>query len=117
MSAETSLRLATEPSPERRAKVLRTAGLGIVLQAVAKRFSVTEMEILGRSRWPSIVRARQCLCWHLVVEWELSTVEAGRLVGRDHTTVIHACRKVKELVLEGTDFAEDYRNLMRTLSS
>jgi len=37
--------------------------------------------------------------------------------GRDHTTVIHACRKVKELVLEAGDFAEDYKNLMRTLSS
>ena len=37
--------------------------------------------------------------------------------GRDHTTVIHACRKVKSLVLEASDFAEDYKNLMRTLSS
>ena len=37
--------------------------------------------------------------------------------GRDHTTVIHACRKIKELVLEESDFSEDYKNLMRTLSS
>ena len=37
--------------------------------------------------------------------------------GRDHTTVIHACRKVKELILEAKDIAEDYKNLMRILSS
>ena len=37
--------------------------------------------------------------------------------GRDHTTVIHACRKVKELINEAGEFAEDYKNLMRTLSS
>ena len=36
--------------------------------------------------------------------------------GRDHTTVIHACRKVKELVLVENDFSEDYKNLMRILS-
>jgi chromosomal replication initiator protein len=37
--------------------------------------------------------------------------------GRDHTTVIHACRKVKELIHEAGEFAEDYKNLMRILSS
>jgi len=37
--------------------------------------------------------------------------------GRDHTTVIHACRKIKELIQEGSDFSEDFKNLMRTLSS
>ncbi|HET8705946.1 MAG TPA: helix-turn-helix domain-containing protein, partial [Pseudomonadales bacterium] len=37
--------------------------------------------------------------------------------GRDHTTVLHACRKVKELREEGTDVTEDYSNLLRLLTS
>jgi chromosomal replication initiator protein len=37
--------------------------------------------------------------------------------GRDHTTVLHACRKVAELKESDSRVAEDYRNLLRTLSS
>jgi len=37
--------------------------------------------------------------------------------GRDHTTVLHACRKVAELKESDARIAEDYRNLLRTLSS
>ncbi len=37
--------------------------------------------------------------------------------GRDHTTVLHACRKVKSLREEIHDIKEDYSNLIRTLSS
>ena len=37
--------------------------------------------------------------------------------GRDHTTVLHACRKVKALREESHDIKEDYSNLTRTLSS
>jgi chromosomal replication initiator protein len=37
--------------------------------------------------------------------------------GRDHTTVLHACRKIQELKDAQHDIKEDYRNLIRTLSS
>jgi len=37
--------------------------------------------------------------------------------GRDHTTVLHACRKIQELKDAQNDIKEDYRNLIRTLSS
>ena len=37
--------------------------------------------------------------------------------GRDHTTVLHACRKVLELKASDSVIAEDYRILLRTLSS
>lgn len=37
--------------------------------------------------------------------------------GRDHTTVLHACRKVKELRETDTRFDEDYVNLSRILTS
>jgi chromosomal replication initiator protein len=37
--------------------------------------------------------------------------------GRDHTTVLHACRRVKELRDTETRVAEDYNNLLRTLTT
>ena len=37
--------------------------------------------------------------------------------GRDHTTVLHACRKIEQLREESHDIKEDYQNLIRTLSS
>ncbi|SQD00457.1 chromosomal replication initiation protein [Escherichia coli] len=40
-----------------------------------------------------------------------------RLVGRDHTTVLHACRKIEQLREESHDIKEDFSNLIRTLSS
>ena len=36
--------------------------------------------------------------------------------GRDHTTVLHACRKIAELRATNADISEDYRNLSRLLS-
>jgi chromosomal replication initiator protein len=37
--------------------------------------------------------------------------------GRDHTTVLHACRKVAELRESNADVFEDYKNLSRLLAS
>lgn len=37
--------------------------------------------------------------------------------GRDHTTVLHACRKIKELREAELRIAEDYQNLLRTLTT
>ena len=37
--------------------------------------------------------------------------------GRDHTTVLHACRKIAELKESSADVSEDHRNLTRLLSS
>ena len=37
--------------------------------------------------------------------------------GRDHTTVLHACRRIKALRDTETRVAEDYNNLLRTLTA
>ena len=37
--------------------------------------------------------------------------------GRDHTTVLHACRKVEELSRTDADILEDFSNLMRLLTN
>jgi chromosomal replication initiator protein len=37
--------------------------------------------------------------------------------GRDHTTVLHACRKISELKSKDSRMNEDYSNLMRILTT
>jgi chromosomal replication initiator protein len=47
-----------------------------------------------------------------------SLPEIGQLFGgRDHTTVLHACRKVQEIMASDAKFLEDYNNLKRLLSA
>ena len=81
-------------------------------------YKVKVADLLSKRRSRSIARPRQMA---MALAKELtnhSLPEIGdHFGGRDHTTVIHACRKVKELIHEASEFAEDYKNLMRTLSS
>ncbi len=89
-----------------------------IQKTVAEYYKVKVSDLLSKRRSRSIARPRQMA---MALAKELtnhSLPEIGdHFGGRDHTTVIHACRKVKELLLEGGDFAEDHKNLMRILSS
>ena len=89
-----------------------------IQKTVADYYKVKVADILSKRRSRSIARPRQMA---MALAKELtnhSLPEIGdHFGGRDHTTVIHACRKVKELILEVHEIAEDYKNLLRILSS
>ena len=89
-----------------------------IQRTVAEYYKVKVADLLSKRRSRSIARPRQMA---MALAKELtnhSLPEIGdHFGGRDHTTVIHACRKIKELVQTENDFAEDFKNLMRTLSS
>ncbi len=89
-----------------------------IQKTVAEYYKVKVADLLSKRRSRSIARPRQMA---MALAKELtnhSLPEIGdHFGGRDHTTVIHACRKVKELIGEASDFAEDFKNLMRILSS
>lgn len=89
-----------------------------IQKTVAEYYKVKVSDLLSKRRSRSIARPRQMA---MTLSKELtnhSLPEIGdHFGGRDHTTVIHACRKVKELIQDDSDFSEDYKNLMRILSS
>lgn len=89
-----------------------------IQKTVAEYYKVKVADILSKRRSRSIARPRQ-MAMSLAKELtNHSLPEIGDLFGgRDHTTVIHACRKVKELVGNENDFAEDFKTLMRILTS
>lgn len=88
-----------------------------IQKTVAEYYKVKISDILSKRRNRSIARPRQIA---MALSKELtshSLPEIGDAFGgRDHTTVLHACRKVKELITVTIDMEEDYKNLLRILS-
>lgn len=89
-----------------------------IQKTVAEYYKIRTSELLSKRRSRSITRPRQ-LAMALAKELtNHSLPEIGDAFnGRDHTTVLHACRKVLELRCSDPRINEDYINLLRTLSS
>ena len=89
-----------------------------IQKTVAEYYKIKVADLLSKRRSRSVARPRQ-LAMALAKELtHHSLPEIGDAFGgRDHTTVLHACRKIAELREESNDIKEDYSNLIRTLSS
>ncbi len=89
-----------------------------IQRTVAEYYKVKVADLLSKRRNRSIARPRQVA---MALAKELtnhSLPEIGDAFnGRDHTTVLHACRKIKELLGNSLDIQEDWKNLMRILSA
>lgn len=89
-----------------------------IQKTVSEYYKIKVSDLLSKRRNRSIARPRQIA---MALSKELtnrSLPEIGEAFGgKDHTTVLHACRKIKELKEELPDINEDYTNLFRILSS
>jgi chromosomal replication initiator protein len=84
---------------------------------VAEYYNLRTADLLSAKRNRSVARPRQ-LAMALAKELtKKSLPEIGQAFGgRDHTTVLHATRKVRELIDSDSTIEEDYKNLLRTLT-
>ncbi len=89
-----------------------------IQKTVSEYFKIKVSDLLSKRRTRSIARPRQ-IAMSLAKELtNRSLPEIGESFGgKDHTTVLHACRKIKELKETLPDIKEDYTNLLRILSS
>ncbi len=89
-----------------------------IKKLVASHFNIRVADLDSKSRARNITRPRQMA---MALSKELtnhSLPEIGdKFGGRDHTTVLHACRKIRELVQSDTRLEEAHRILSRTLRS
>jgi len=89
-----------------------------IKKLVAEHFNIRVADLDSKSRARSITRPRQMA---MALSKELtnhSLPEIGdKFGGRDHTTVLHACRKVRELIQSDSRLEEAHRILSRTLRS
>jgi chromosomal replication initiator protein len=88
-----------------------------IQKTVAEYYKIRVADLLSKRRSRSIARPRQVA---MALAKELtnhSLPEIGDAFGgRDHTTVLHGCRRVKELRESERRVGEDYMNLLRTLA-
>ena len=88
-----------------------------IQKTVAEYYKIRVGDLLSKRRSRSIARPRQVA---MALAKELTThslPEIGDAFGgRDHTTVLHACKRIKSLRESETRIGEDYSNLLRTLT-
>ncbi len=90
----------------------------LIQKEVADRFNIKVSDMHSARRSRSIARPRQIAMYLSKELTPKSLPEIGRnFGGKDHTTVIHAVKKVKELLASDTEFAEDVELLKRMLQS
>ncbi len=88
-----------------------------IQKTTADYFGIKVSDLLSKRRNRSVARPRQIAMALAKELTNLSLPEIGEAFGgRDHTTVLHACRKVKELRESNREFDRDYGNLLRTLT-
>jgi len=96
----------------------RQISLDNMKKIVAEYYKIKVADLMSKRRSRSIARPRQVA---MALAKELtnhSLPEIGdSFGGRDHTTVLHACRKIKELRETNSDIREDYKNLLRSLTT
>jgi chromosomal replication initiation ATPase DnaA len=68
-----------------------------IIQEVCRAFRLTRQEIFERGRRIRVAWPRQCAMYFIYEHTDMSLKEVGRIFGKDHGTVIHACDRVKQL--------------------
>ncbi len=101
--------ITTPPAPE--------INLEDIQKVVAEYFKIRRSDLLSDSRERNLARPRQLAMALAKAMTAHSYQEISRAFARrDHTTVIHACRKVQELRTADSKFEEDFLNLSRLLT-
>ncbi len=89
-----------------------------IQRTVAEYFNIKISDLISKRRSRSVARPRQVA---MALAKELtshSLPEIGKAFGgRDHTTVLHACRKIKQLLETSAELREDYAKIHRSLTS
>src|SRR5271168_1149528 len=87
-----------------------------IQRVVARQYNVSRSELLSSRRTANVVRPRQVAMYLAKTLTLRSLPEIGRRFGgRDHTTVLHAVRKIEALVAKDTALSEEVESLKRQL--
>lgn len=91
--------------------VPKLAALRIILKEVAAYFGVRQEVLMGRVRTEDVALARMTVFW-LGRECTAATLtEIGRVMARDHGTVLHGCRAIRDRMDTDDKFAREINEL------
>ncbi|KND46877.1 MAG: chromosomal replication initiator protein DnaA [Parcubacteria bacterium C7867-004] len=97
------------------ARPQKTVSVKHVVSKVAEYYGIDEESIYEKTRRREVVRPRQVIMYLLREDFSVSYPTIGsKLGGRDHTTVIHSCEKVKREILVDQELAKEIQDI-RTL--
>lgn len=86
----------------------KTLAVSDVVDKVARYFDIDQSSIYEKTRRKEIVKPRQIIMYLLREDFQVSYPAIGKkLGGRDHTTVIHSCEKIKNELKSNTDLEEE----------
>jgi len=86
-----------------------------VVDKVAEFYGIDEESIYEKTRRREVVRPRQIIMYLLREDFHISYPTIGtKLGGRDHTTVIHSCEKIKREIVVDSELSQEIQNI-RTL--
>ncbi len=95
----------------------RQVSVDNIQKTTAEYYNIKLSDLLSKRRSRSVARPRQMAMFLAKELTNYSLPEIGESFGgRDHTTVIHACKKIQELRNFNLDIEEDYRKLLRVLT-
>jgi chromosomal replication initiator protein len=93
----------------------KTVSVKHVVSKIAEFYGIDEESIYEKTRRREVVRPRQVIMYILREDFSVSYPTIGsKLGGRDHTTVIHSCEKVKREVETDMELAKEIQDI-RTL--
>jgi len=96
----------------------RQLTLELIQKTVADYYKLKVAEMYSKKRTRAIARPRQVAMWLARELTHHSLPEIGEAFGgRDHTTVLHACRTINDLRAKETQLGNDVHVLMQTLKS
>lgn len=100
---------------DRLAAYERMVTIDNIKRTVSTYYNIRIADLNSPRRTRSLARPRQIAMAMAKELTQHSLPEIGESFGKDHTTVLHACRKVAELRNEDHKIREDYENLLRQL--
>ena len=103
-----SLRSFTKPQ--------KTVSIKNVVDKVAEFYGIDEDSIYEKTRRREVVRPRQIIMYLLREDFNISYPTIGtKLGGRDHTTVIHSCEKIKNEVIVDNELSKEIQSIRSLL--
>ena len=115
---EITLDLATECLSDLLRASERKVTIDEIIRKVATHYNLRMTDLLSARRARSVARPRQIAMYLSKTLTSKSLPEIGRRIGgRDHTTVIHAVKKIEELQMSDFQIAEDVELLRRMLEA
>jgi chromosomal replication initiator protein len=89
-----------------------------VVEAASRFYNIEVGDVIGKSRKKELVRPRQIIMFLLREEINLSFPTIGQeLGGRDHTTAIHACNKIKNDIKDNERLAQEISSIRQLLKN